>query len=324
MRKKLLIAGALFAGALLSIIVLLIIVSPAGPRKVGDEYQVYADDRGRTILMGHYRAALDRWTVPFQEMDVDTSFGKTHVIVSGEPGKRPLLLLHGAGGSAASWYFCAGDLRRRYRLYAIDTMGDLGKSRPVKLPAGEDDYARWLDETMTALGIERADVMGISYGGYLAHCLASRHPERVGRVVMASYAYLSGPIGVGTLARMLWYAFNPTPENMQRELEWFNGGPLRPPLDDPAFLAMFRDAARHGRNSIVNPTAIAESSVRAMRVPIMIVIGEHDPIYTPAKSREYCRKTNPAIRFEVVAGDGHLFPLRDPARFSAQVLGFLE
>jgi pimeloyl-ACP methyl ester carboxylesterase len=57
----------------------------------------------RAQLIAKYDAVLDSWPVPYEERDVDTGFGTTHVIVTGPASAPPLVLLHGAATTSAMW-----------------------------------------------------------------------------------------------------------------------------------------------------------------------------------------------------------------------------
>ena len=82
-----------------------------------------------------YEAALRFWPVPYDEINVSTSLGETHVIASGSKDPKPLVLLQPTGAGAAIWYRNAATLSQHYRIFAIDTIGEVNKSiltSPIK------------------------------------------------------------------------------------------------------------------------------------------------------------------------------------------------
>src|SRR3954454_6852842 len=97
-------------------------------------------------------------------LDVDTHLGPTRGYLWAGTGE-PVVFLHGAGGTGATWDPYA-DSRRGRAMYAIDTIGDLGRSRQQKPVESADDLSRWLAETLTGLGLEHAHLAATSYGGF--------------------------------------------------------------------------------------------------------------------------------------------------------------
>ena len=122
--------------------------------------------------------------VPYEQLDLPTRFGRTHVIASGPTNAPPLVLLHGNWATAMMWSSAIGDLSRDFRAYAIDQIDDVGKSCPTRIPASRSDYAEWLLEVFDQLGLQQAGVAGLSYGGFLAMNFALYASDRVKRLIL--------------------------------------------------------------------------------------------------------------------------------------------
>lgn len=110
---------------------------------------------------------------------------------AGEPLPTPILALHGLA-SSANWYErLAARLSREYRVFAPDQRGH---GQTTQATTGYDwqtlasDAIRFLDH----LGIERAAVLGHSWGGNVAINVAAKFPERVSRLVMIDGGFLDG------------------------------------------------------------------------------------------------------------------------------------
>ena len=151
---------------------------------MNEQISVFKTLDGEAKSMAAYGAVLEHRPVPYEELDLLTRFGTTHVIASGSEEARPIILLHGQDSCAISWVYNIADLSRNFRTYAIDTIGDIGKSKLTCLPKSRKDYAEWLFEVFEQLKIEKADLMGISYGGFLATNFALAYPQRVNCVVL--------------------------------------------------------------------------------------------------------------------------------------------
>src|SRR5882757_11557613 len=102
----------------------------------------------------------------------------------------PLLYLHGGGGIGLDIPFL-DRLARERRVIAPSHPG-FGKSSLPDWLDSVDDIAHVYLELMDRLSLTRADVIGFSIGGWIAADLATKVPERIGRLV------LIGPVGVKT------------------------------------------------------------------------------------------------------------------------------
>ncbi len=129
---------------------------------------IFKTREGKAKCLGTYERVLANWPVAFEEQDLPTRFGTTHLVVSGRAEGKPLILLHGQDSSATSWIYNIADLSQIFRTHAVDTIGDMGKSKPSCLPKSRQDYAEWLLEVLEQLRIQKADFVGLSYGGFLA------------------------------------------------------------------------------------------------------------------------------------------------------------
>lgn len=132
-------------------------------------------------------------------LDVDTSFGLTRAYRWPGTG-MPIVLLHGGRMTSVSWAPYAEALSER-DVYAIDIMGDAGRSKPCARLGGGADMAVWLNETLAGLGIEHAHLVGHSLGGFVALSAAAHRDERVSSLVLLD------PLGIAPIRMlrfMLW------------------------------------------------------------------------------------------------------------------------
>ena len=109
-----------------------------------------------------------------------------NTIIHGEPtAKPPLLIAHGLFGSGRNWGVIAKRLSDERQVIAVD-MRNHGASFWHEDHAYED-----LADDLAQVIPDRADVLGHSMGGKSAMMLALRHPEKVGRLIVADIAPVS-------------------------------------------------------------------------------------------------------------------------------------
>ena len=114
--------------------------------------KVYKNVQAQKRIWETYDQLLSLWNVDTVELDVATTYGTTHVILCGEQGNPPLVLFHGVGDdSALMWLYNAEVLSHNFKLYAIDTIGGPGKSRPNENYNKGFSDVQWIDEVLAEL-----------------------------------------------------------------------------------------------------------------------------------------------------------------------------
>jgi pimeloyl-ACP methyl ester carboxylesterase len=134
---------------------------------------IYRNENGaKEAFIQAYDRTLQEWDVPVESTYLDTSFGETHVLISGPEGAEPLILFHGFGFSSTMWIENMRPLSKRYRTYAVDFIGDINKSEAIRQIKNKEECANWFHEILNGLDIQKAHVAGLSYGGFIALVLA--------------------------------------------------------------------------------------------------------------------------------------------------------
>jgi pimeloyl-ACP methyl ester carboxylesterase len=202
----------------------------------------------------------------------------------------PIVLLHGSGPGVTAWQNWHGimpRLARRHRVLAPDIVGFGFTERPAPETGGVKLWVSHVLGFLDALGIERAILIGNSFGGGVALALTARHAARVAGLVL-----MGTPAGEFQQTRGLAssYDFEPTLENMAQMLRQF---PYDPALvTDEMVAARFAVAqANSGVDTIrrLQPkpgTADAPATVRGVpleqldgiETPALILHGREDPI----------------------------------------------
>ena len=115
--------------------------------------------QAHAALSQSYDRVLAHWPVPVESRHVDTRRGRAHLLVCGPAYGVPVLLLHGEGGNATTWVHMAGVLAGALRVYAVDIVGDAGRSEGRR-PASEDDYCDWLEDVLIGVGRPKVGLCG--------------------------------------------------------------------------------------------------------------------------------------------------------------------
>ena len=254
-------------------------------------------------------------------MIVDAGGIKLRVERRGEG--RPLLLITGIGAHLDMWrpfYPVAGERE----LIAFDAPG-VGRSERPRLPLRMLALARVVSVLLDALGLERADVLGYSFGGGLAQELAHRHPERVDRLVLCATSPGLGGVPPKPLAALMLAtpARYYHPKLLALSQRFIAGG-----AHDPAAGAGERLSAPPGLLGYAYQLYAAGGWtslpwLHTLPQETLVVAGDDDPAVPFTNARILAARI-PRARLARIAGGGHLFLLDEPERGAAPIRAFLD
>lgn len=119
--------------------------------------------------------------------------GQLHYWIGGTG--RPLVLLHGFGATALwQWHPQVDDFCKHHRLIIPNLFG-FGESIPHSSERSLEFQGEMIIKLLDSLGVEQFDLLGMSYGGFVANRIAVNWSERVDRLI-----FVSSPGGVMTTA----------------------------------------------------------------------------------------------------------------------------
>lgn len=136
-------------------------------------------------------------------------------------GDQVLLLLHGSGPGVtayANWRLVAPSMGEHRRVIAPDMVGFGYTERPEGIKYHMDVWTQQVIDLMDALGLDKVDLVGNSFGGGLALRLAIKYPDRINRLVLMGSMGISFPITPGL--DYVW-GYQPSVENMAKTIQLF-------------------------------------------------------------------------------------------------------
>ena len=268
---------------------------------------------------------------PMLERQVETGEGfrlyyETHGPTPGPGTATPVLLAHGAGGNAMSWWQQVPALADRYPVITFDHRA-FGRSPDVEDGPGRIAFGSDVRQLLDHLGVERVHFVGHSMGGRTAFGLLSRDP---GRIVSLTYSGTNGgcvddryremKAGFeqdGTLAGSLLqralgegYA-EERPEMRHLYMRIRSINPTRP-----------RDFLKPtGR--LVNYRGSTARRLTDSGLPILWIVGDRDRVIHPDLIR-ISHELTPGSRFHLVERAGHSAYFERPEDWNRAVRGFLD
>ncbi len=282
------------------------------------------------------------------DMPVSESCPVEHVTIHGHEvayrraGEGPvLLLLHGIAGSSETWIPAMRLLHRDYAVLAPDFLGHGESAKPLG-DYSLGNYAAGMRDFLHLLGIERATVIGQSFGGGVAMQFAYQFPERCERLVLVDAGGLGREVSWMLRLMALPAAEYVMPAIFARWVQstgdvmfeflrargirndraremWRSYSSLIEPKNRTAFVRTIR--------AVIDPGGQAVSAMDrlylAARMPTLIVWGEQDRIIPPIHAYR-AHEAIPNSRLEIMEGLGHYPHVEDPFRFVEILRDFLQ
>ena len=285
---------------------------------------------GEARFRAAYDAALKLWPVPYEELDIPTRFGVTHVVAAGAKNAPALVLLHGYMATSVMWSPNVADFAKSYRVYAVDIMGQPSKSIPGEPVRSAADYVAWLSETFDALHLDRANLVGMSYGGWLALSFVLAAPERVSKLVLLSPGGLLPLVRQFSLRGMLM-TFVPTRLTVNSFMRWAGftdapGSADATPVLDLMYLGQkhFRMPPETMRVAANAANALSDDALRALHLPVLLLIGEGEVLYDAPTALARARRLIPDFEGELIPRCRHDMCVSQSRIVDARVLDFLK
>jgi 2-hydroxymuconate-semialdehyde hydrolase len=244
----------------------------------------------------------------------------------------PVLMLHGSGPGVsawANWRLVMPQLAERARVIAPDLAGFGYTERRPDLRYDMDTWVAQAVGMLDALGIERADLVGNSFGGGLALQVAIRFPHRIRRLV------LMGSVGVRfdiTPALDAVWGYTPSIETMRGLLDLFAydrslvndelaklryEASIRPGFQE-SFAAMFPAP----RQRWVDAMASNVEDIKALPHETLVIHGREDKVI-PLDTSLTLAQWIPNAQLHVYGKCGHWTQIEHAARFARLVADFL-
>jgi 3-oxoadipate enol-lactonase len=242
-----------------------------------------------------------------------------------------VLLLCGIGAKRQGWYKQLPALGARVRTLALDYR-DVGDSDPAPGPYTIAEVADDVRALARALQIERASLVGISMGGFVALELALRHADLVDRLVLVVTS-AGGPTHVSTSPEIMRLLM-PGDEEVEsgegaRRVCAAVAGPSfaeRHPDEIDTFveIARHRPMTREAYLRQLQACRAHDVSDRlsAVRAPTLVLHGDADPL-VPVENGRHLAAGIAGARLVVYPGVGHIPEVEIAERFNNDLLEFL-
>ena len=282
---------------------------------------IFKAAKAEARMLAVYDKAMGLWPISYEQRDISTQYGSTHVIISGPEDAPPLILLHCALMTSAIWSPIIEILSRDRRTYAVDVMGDVGRTVPSNPPTTERDFANWLVEVFEGLGINKASVLAWSFGGFVATNFAIHEPDRVIKLgLLAPFAtFVKG--GIGFLLGFIPFLIptRATARFFEKKLCYKSNFVFKEHSD--ILYERFRSAKVIFK---VPPRVFTDEELQRLNMPILLLIGEQEFLHNSKAAIKRAKQILPNGDVELIPNCDHAIVSDQIDQVSCRVIDFLK
>lgn len=261
---------------------------------------------------------------------IDTALGRLRVQTGGTDGPAilfwPSLLMTGDMWTAQARHF-----RTHYRVILVDPPGHGGSDR-LSATFTFEQCARSIAEVLDGLGVDRAHVVGNSWGGMIGATFAAAYPDRIGAAVLmnctASAAGRRQRLEYGALLRVARLLGRIRPPLTRSVLNAFLGPTTFSTRPDvvaavrAAVESVDIDSGAWAVRSVVPLRPDQRAGLAAVRTPVLVVAGAEDATF-PLSETAAMAQAIPGATLVVLDGVAHLAALEDPPLVNRLIDEFL-
>ncbi|MCC5927923.1 MAG: alpha/beta hydrolase [Cyclobacteriaceae bacterium] len=250
---------------------------------------IYKNQEAKRKMMALYDEKLQSLQIEYQSRYLETRFGKTHVITTGNEQAAPLILLHGINAGAPLTLEAIKNLGDAFCLHAIDTPGQTTRSDENRINIKGPDFAEWLHDVMQGLGIEKAHFIGVSYGAFILQKMMTYYPEKIRSAVFVVPAGLcNGPVYrsfVHLTIPLIRFLLSKKDRHLARFLSAFSDAEAGSTMFEMQKIMLLETYMDYRR-----PGLLKKQDVANYKSPLYVVVAADDVFFPGDKAIQRCRE----------------------------------
>jgi len=287
--------------------------------------ELFKDEESKIRFYNVYDKTLSQLSIAYETSYVETTYGNTHIIHCGKKDGKKLIMLHSMAFTSISWFKNLEELSNEFDIYCIDSIGEPGRTISYTNKVKFNDYMEWLTQIFDKMGLEQVNLVGWSFGGFLATGYAIKQPKRVKNLVVLSPAGTVSPISLAFYFKLFPALLSGKDEKIDSFVDWMCG------QDKAVFLnvsSVFYEGLKNFRGWATGNKlrVFSKKEFKCITANYYLIIGDKDPIYRKGQHGKIIKKiSNIASNFKAELINGtHGFPIQKAKEVNQKIIEFLE
>lgn len=281
---------------------------------------LFKSEQGKNEILQLYDKKLESLELDYEYKTINTSFGNTNIIVTGNKENPPIIIVHGSNGCAPVALETYMDLIDSFSVYAVDVLAQPNKSAETRLSMKDDSYGQWMNEIIEELDLNEVTLAGFSFGGLVILKTLINNENRIKEVFLSAPAYVVN----GNPIKALFRFFFPMKRYMKTK--------------EPKYLERFLDAAFTEKDDFAQKSlalvfthfimdftpvpVIKSSEASKIQTPITLIAAENDIIFPGRKMIKRAKKIFPSLKQTLILNHSkHVQNKKDNSRIASLIRG---
>lgn len=282
----------------------------------------YRSDECRTKSLALYNKQIKKLDMPFSDIYINTSFGRTHLIETGNKNEKPLLVFHGGNSTTAYNLLICRFLLDDFHVYAVDTIGHPGKSAETDLSPRGYDYGKWASEVIDELGYEKMLCFGGSFGGGILAKLMCYSPDKVEKAVLIVPSGINNAFPVSSAKMMIPLIQYRVTKKEKYLIKTALFMALHREVIDEDTLDILKDSFENVRTKVGMPSNVDADRMQKCHAPSLVIAGEKDCLFPASRVLPRAKQIIADCQTIELKDSGHMHIL--PENVKKRIVGFLR
>jgi pimeloyl-ACP methyl ester carboxylesterase len=259
---------------------------------------LYKSEIGKKEILNLYDQKLDDLNIDFSYKTIETTFGKTNIIITGDSSKPPILLIHGSNGCAPIALETYPTLYKDFHVFAVDVLAQPNKSEENVLSMKDNSYGLWLNEVITKLELKDVTLAGFSFGGLIILKTLIQDESKIKEVFLSAPAFIVN----GNPLAALFKVFIPMKLYIRTKKEKYLEKFLNALFSErDKFALAFLSKVFLNFNMDFTPIPeIKEQEAKNIKTPITLIGAKQDLFFPGEKMIKRARKIFPSLKKTVL------------------------
>lgn len=283
---------------------------------------IYKTADSKNVTLELYDSQLTKLDFPCKDIFINTSFGETHLIETGNLNGIPLLVFHGGNSTTAYNLLACKFLLNDFHIYAVDIIGHPGKSAEVSLSPKGYSYGKWASEVITDLGFEKIRCFGGSFGGGVLAKLMCVAPNKVEKSALIVPAGINNAFPIGSAKMMIpliKYLLTKDEAYIKQTALFMS---VTEDVLDNDTLDTVKNSFDHVKTKTGMPSNVSEKLMQKCNAQTLVMASEKDCLFPAKKVLSRAQKIIPNIFTYELKNRGHMHLLTESEKI--MIIDFLK